>query len=54
MRNPLTPRDILAILLLVSVVFLIFNGIDSPLNAVVPLAVGYYFGNNKKDPKDGN
>ena len=43
------PRDIIAILVLVTAVFLIFNGIDSPLTELISLAVGYYFGNKGND-----
>ncbi len=49
----LKPKDIIAILVLVCFVFLIFNGITSPLNEIVTLAIGYYFGHRKQGVDTG-
>ena len=50
----LQPKDVIAILSIVSVVFLLFNGIESPLTDMVALIVGYYFGHRKSGIDDGN
>ena len=49
----LQPKDVIAILVLVSFVFLTFNGIDSPLTEVVTLMLGYYFGHRNSGVDDG-
>lgn len=50
----LQPKDVIAILVLVSAVFLIFNGFDSPLTEGVALISGYYFGHRSSGVDDGN
>lgn len=52
--NFLGPKDVIAILVLVSMVFLAFNNIDSPLTEAVALMAGYYFGRRKSGADDGN
>lgn len=49
----LQPKDIIAILVLISVVFLLFNKIDGPLTSLIPLVVGYYFGHRKSGNDSG-
>lgn len=49
----LQPKDVIAILVLVSFVFLAFNGIESPLTEVVALMAGYYFARRKSGVDDG-
>ncbi len=49
----LKPKDIIAVLTLVCIVFLLFNGISSPLDQLVPLVVGYYFGHRTQGVDNG-
>jgi len=49
----LQPKDIIAVLILVSFVFLAFNGIDTPLTDLVALMIGYYFGHRTTGIDDG-
>ena len=49
----LQPKDIIAVLILVSFVFLAFNGIDTPLTDLVALMIGYYFGHRSTGIDDG-
>mgnify|MGYP001578280322 CR=1 FL=1 len=47
------PKDIIAILVLVSVVFLLFNNIESPLPEVAVGMLGFYFGLRKNKDDTG-
>ena len=50
----LQPKDVIAVLILVSFVFLTFNGIESPLTDLVALMIGYYFGHRKAGVDNGS
>jgi len=54
MTESFKPKDIIAILILVSAVFLIFNGFESQLNEIIALVVGYYFGHRTTGVDSGD
>jgi len=50
----LKPKDIIAIIVLMSYVFLIFNGYDGPLNDMIGIIIGFYFGLRKNGHDSGH
>ena len=51
--HDLQPKDVIAIIVILCVVFLIYTGYDGPLTEVFTLVIGYYFGLRKPQEEDG-
>lgn len=49
----LKPKDFIAIIVLLCVTFLVFNGYTGPLTDMVSLMIGYYFGHRKSGIDEG-
>jgi hypothetical protein len=49
----LKPKDLIAIIVILCVVFLIYTGYDGPLTEVFTLVIGYYFGLRKPQQENG-
>jgi hypothetical protein len=52
--NLLKPKDVIAVVIIICFVFLMFNGIQGPLDQVIPLVLGYYFGSRKSGIDSGH
>lgn len=49
----LKPKDLIAIITLLCVIFLIYTGYQGTLTETLTLGIGYYFGLRKPQQEDG-